>query len=42
MPPNHPVPTDQMVTFEAARDRAFAGFAVPAVTRVANPNAIWQ
>ena len=36
MPPADPVPAARMVEFNELRDRAFAAFSVPAVTRAAN------
>jgi murein DD-endopeptidase MepM/ murein hydrolase activator NlpD len=39
MPPAEPVPAEQMASFLAVRDQAFASFSVPAVAHVANPNA---
>ena len=42
MPPADPIPSAQMVTFSADRDRMLAPFSAPAVShaaRVANPNA---
>ncbi len=40
MPPAEPIPTLQMAAFEAARDRAVAALATPALARVTHPNAI--
>jgi murein DD-endopeptidase MepM/ murein hydrolase activator NlpD len=42
MPPADPIPAAQMNGFEAARDRAMAALAQPAVARVANPNVTAQ
>jgi murein DD-endopeptidase MepM/ murein hydrolase activator NlpD len=42
MPPADPIPSQQMVAFEAARDRAMGAFSTSAVARVANPNATAQ
>jgi murein DD-endopeptidase MepM/ murein hydrolase activator NlpD len=37
MPPADPVPAARMAEFTSVRDRAFAAFSVPAVTRASNP-----
>jgi murein DD-endopeptidase MepM/ murein hydrolase activator NlpD len=37
MPPADPVPAARMAEFNSVRDRAFAAFSVPAVTRASNP-----
>jgi murein DD-endopeptidase MepM/ murein hydrolase activator NlpD len=37
MPPADPVPAARMTEFNEVRDRAFAAFSVPAVTRASNP-----
>ena len=37
MPPADPVPAARMAEFNNVRDRAFASFSVPAVTRASNP-----
>ena len=37
MPPAEPMPAAQMAAFITERDRAFAAFSVPAVTRASNP-----
>jgi murein DD-endopeptidase MepM/ murein hydrolase activator NlpD len=37
MPPADPVSAERMAEFSSVRDRAFAGFSVPAVTRASNP-----
>jgi murein DD-endopeptidase MepM/ murein hydrolase activator NlpD len=37
MPPADPVPAARMAEFNSVRDRAFASFSVPAVTRASNP-----
>jgi murein DD-endopeptidase MepM/ murein hydrolase activator NlpD len=37
LPPADPVPPARMAEFKEVRDRAFAAFAVPAVTRASNP-----
>jgi murein DD-endopeptidase MepM/ murein hydrolase activator NlpD len=37
MPPADPVPAERMAEFNNVRDRAFAAFSVPAVTRASNP-----
>ena len=39
MPPADPVPAARMAEFYGVRDRAFAAFSLPALSRVANPNA---
>ena len=42
MPPADPIPSAQMIVFEAARDRAMVALATSAVARVANSNATAQ
>jgi murein DD-endopeptidase MepM/ murein hydrolase activator NlpD len=42
MPPADPIPAGQTAAFAAARDRAFAALAAPAITRVGNRNASVQ
>jgi murein DD-endopeptidase MepM/ murein hydrolase activator NlpD len=42
MPPADPIPEAQMIAFTAARDRALASLATPAVARVGNRNASMQ
>src|SRR4051812_1822448 len=42
IPPAAPIPSDQMPSFAAIRDRAMAALATSAVARVANPNVTVQ